>query len=255
MATFLTLVNLALARINETQLNSSTFSTVASGPALAMIQACNATVADINRREQQWPFNYGKQTFPTIASTVTGVSPSVVVNINNEYTPPSGVTTIKWSTFGVQRNDNVTPAIVASNLHEMDYNAWATRVRPRDLQLSSFRQPEFVIKGDDGQIILSPPPDRVYTIYYDGWSNQAAMVNYNDTCNVPDLFNYIIVDGMIYYGYDFRSDEGAMDRAKKKFDDGVAEMQKQLIKPTDGFQSTQIVNTRTYNSIPSRYGL
>lgn len=248
MATFLTLTNIALGRINEVLLTSGTFA-AASGPQLVMQTAINAAISDINRRYQQWPFNYGQQTFSTIAS-VTGA-------IHNEYTPPSTVTVIKWSTFGITRNDAAVPPIVATTLTELDYNLWASRMRPQDLQLSTggFSTPRYVIKGDDGNIILSSPPDRIYTIYYDAWSDPLALVNFGDICAIPDKYNYVLVDGAMYYGYDFRSDQGAQDRAKAKFDSGVQEMLRELVKPTNGFQSTLIQNNRTFNSIPSRFGL
>lgn len=251
--TYLTLVNLALGRINEVLLTSSTFGS-ASGAQLSMQNSINAAIFDISRRYQQWPFNYGTQTFTTQASTQTTTGTGAIYN---EYTPPSGVTIIKWSTFGVERNDTANPPIVASTLSEVDYNLWATRIRPLDLQLSVpyFSTPRYVIKGNDGNIILSPPPDTVYTISYDAWSDPTALVNYNDISVIPDKYNYVVIDGALFYGYDFRSDTGAQDRAKAKFDAGVQEMLRELVKPADGFQSTMISNNRTFNSIPSRFGL
>lgn len=248
MANYLTLVNLALGRINEVQLTSSTFGS-GVGPQLAMQTAINATIYDVSRRFQQWPFNYGRQSFATIASTTA--------SIQNEYTPPANVTIIKWDTFGIQRDDSAVPPIVSATLTEVDYNLWAKRIRPLDLQMSTggFSTPRYVVKGDDGNIILSPPPDTVYTIYYDAWADPVALSAWSDTCTIPDKYNYVLVDGAIYYGYDFRSDQAAQDRAKSKFDSGVQEMLRELVKPTDGFQSTMISNTRTYNSIPSRFGL
>lgn len=249
MATqYLTLVNLALGRINEVQLTSGSFGQ-AVGPQLSMQTAINAAIFDISRRYQQWPFNYGQQTFNTLVSS-TG-------DIQNEYTPPSTVTIIKWNTFGIQRDDAAIPPVVASTLTNIDYNLWATRIRPLDLQLSSgqFSTPRYVIKGDDGNIILSSPPDAVYTVYYDAWSDPAALVNYSDISVIPDKYNYVLVDGAMVYGYDFRSDQAAQDRAKAKFDMGVQEMLRELVTPTDGFQSTMITNNRTFNSIPSRFGL
>lgn len=251
--TYLTLVNLALSRINEVQLNSATFAS-ALGPQLQMQTAVNAAIFDISRRYQQWPFNYGQQTFNTQASTyVEGVGG----NIYNEYTPPSTVTVIDWDTFGITRNDLAVPPIVATTLTNIDYKLWATRIRPLDLQSSvgNFAQPRYVIKGDDGNIIMSPPPDTIYEIYYDAWSDPTALVAYGDLSVIPDKYNYVIVDGAMFYGYDFRSDQAAQDRAKAKFDSGVQEMLRELVKPTDGFQSTLIQNNRTFNSIPSRFGL
>ena len=251
--TYMTLVNLALGRLNETLLTSASFSSPV-GPQLAMQTAVNAAISDICRRYQLWPFNYGKQTFTTQASTATTSGTGAIYN---EYTPPATVTSIKWNTFGIQRDDTAIPGIVASTLAPIDYNNWATRLRSLDLQMSvgQFSTPKYVIKGDDGNIILSPPPDRVYTVYYDAWSDPAALVNYSDVSVIPDKYNYVIIDGAMYYGYDFRSDQAAQDRAKSKFDAGVGEMLRELVKPATGFQSTQIVNNQTYNSIPSRFSL
>lgn len=213
-----------------------------------MQNSVNAAVADISRREMQWPFNYSKQTFVT--------SPGV-----QEYTPPSNVKVIKWSTFGISANPSSTPTIQASTLIEVDYNNWAQNIRPTDQNLLSnqWTIPTIVVKGDDGNIILSRPPGdpqnalQTYNMYYDAWADPAAFVNPTDVCPIPDIYNYVIVDGAMYYGYDFRSDVGARQEAKNKFEQGITEMQRVLIKPTDAFKSTQIVNQRTFNSIPSRY--
>lgn len=243
MATFMTLVNLVLGRTNEVLLTNGTFSS-ATGPQLNLQNAVNAAVLDICRREQQWPFIYAQQTLTTVIG-------------QQEYTPSAQIRSIKWNTFGIVRNDAANPAIVASNLAEMDYNLWATRRRSSDQQLatSQYNTPTNVIKGDDGNIILSPPPKQVMTITYDAWATPLSMVNYNDTCVVPDDYNYIIGDGAMYYGYDFRGDEAAKMDTKMKFDSGIKEMQRQLIKPVDSFKSTQVINNRTFNSIPSRFGL
>lgn len=247
MATYLTLVNLALTRLNEVLLTSATFSQ-ATGPQAQMQIAVNAAIFDISRREQQWPFNYVKQSFTTTPGT-------------QEYTPPSNVKVIKWSTFGITPNPSASPAITARTLWEADYNQYARTQRPMDQNMLStqWSVPMAVIKGDDGSIILSPPPGdptnpaQTYNMYYDSWADSAAMAAYTDTCAIPDIYNYVIVDGAMYYGYDFRSDIGARQEAKNKFDEGITEMQRELIKPTDSFQSTQLIQSRSYNSIPSRY--
>lgn len=247
MATFLTLVNLALTRLNEVLLTSATFSQ-ATGPQAQMQIAVNSAIFDISRREQQWPFNYVRNTF----TTTPGVQ---------EYTPPSTVKIIKWSTFGISANTNSTPPISARTLWEADYNQYARTQRPLDQNLLStqWSVPTTVVKGDDGNIILTPPPGdgtnalQTYDIYYDSWADPPALAAYSDTCSIPDIYNYVITDGSMYYGYDFRSDVGARQEARNKFDEGITEMQRELIKPTDAFQSTQLIQGRSYNSIPSRY--
>lgn len=213
-----------------------------------MQNAINAAIFDISRREQQWPFNYAQQSFTTVPG-------------QQEYTPPAGVKVIKWLTFGITANPTASPPIVAATLDELDYNLWVLTTRARDQNISSnqWSAPNYVIKGDDGNIILSPPPGdpsnalQTYGMYYDAWADPAALALYSDTSAIPDIYNYVICDGAMYYGYDFRSDTGARQEAKAKFDQGIVEMQRELIKPTDSFQSSQIVNNRTFNSIPSRW--
>lgn len=245
MATYLTLVNIALTSINEVLLTTSNFST-ATGQHADIKNAVNAAIFDIMRREQQWPFNYGKQTFNTVIGT-------------QEYTPQASIKNIKWTTFGITRDDNASPKITAQTLMEMDYNTYTTRRRPFDQQMepASYAVPDAVIKADNGNIIISPPPRQVMEIYYDAWVTPDALVNHSDTCNIPDSYNYIIADGAKYYGYNFRGDVSARNEAKLKFDTGVMEMQRELIKPADSFKSTMIIQNRMYNSgsIPSRFGL
>ena len=245
MATFLTLTNLALTSINEVLLTSATFSG-ATGPHADMKNAVNAAIFDIMRREQQWPFNYGQQTL----TTTVGLQ---------EYTPAASVKNIKWTTFGIARDDNAVPKVVASTLLEMDYNSYCARRRPFDLQsdVTTYAVPDTVVKSDNGNILISPPPRQIMTITYDAWLTPAALVNYSDACNIPDNYNYIIADGAKYYGYNFRGDTGARNEAKAKFDLGIQEMVRELIKPVDSFKSSMIIQTRMYNSgsIPSRFGL
>lgn len=247
MASFLTLTNLCLTRLNEVLLTDATFSG-ATGPQASMQIAVNAAIFDISRREQQWPFNYVQQTFITVPG-------------QQEYVVPSTVKVIKWSTFGISPDLAATPQITARTLWEGDYIDWALNRRPMDQNLAStqWTVPLTVIKGDDGNIILSPPPGdatnalQTYNLYYDSWADPAPMTLSTNTCSMPDIYNYVIVDGAMYYGYDFRSDVTARQEAKAKFDQGITEMQRELIKPTDAFKSSQIVQGRSFNSIPSRY--
>ena len=57
MASFLSLTNSVLARLNEVQLTSSNFST-ARGIQIQALNAVNESIRYINQREFQYPFNH-----------------------------------------------------------------------------------------------------------------------------------------------------------------------------------------------------
>ena len=68
MATFLSLTNSVLARMNEVQLTSSNFTT-ARGIQIQAQNAVNEAIRYINQREFNYPFNHSTQT-ETLVQTI-----------------------------------------------------------------------------------------------------------------------------------------------------------------------------------------
>jgi hypothetical protein len=94
---------------------------------------------------------------------------------------------------------------------------------------SGWTTPKFVVRRPDNNIVLSTPPDRIYSVYYEGFQLPNALAAYNDTSIIPTVFDQVIVNKALYYAYMFRdnSDEAAL--ADDKYNKSVTEMRRILI--------------------------
>ena len=90
--TFLTLTNKTLARLNEVQLTSTTFST-ARGIQVQAQNAVNEAIRYINQREFNYPFNHSTETKTLTAGVV-------------RYTVPTSTKTIDFLEVSLQKTSN-----------------------------------------------------------------------------------------------------------------------------------------------------
>jgi hypothetical protein len=95
MATYLSLVNAVLRRLNEVQLTSSNFGTTTVNFQAAVKDYVNDALHDIYNAEREWPFN--------IVSSTQELTPGV-----QTYTLPTGYGTVDWDSFFVLTTDLVT---------------------------------------------------------------------------------------------------------------------------------------------------
>tara|TARA_X000001388_G_C2217581_1_gene117886 strand:- start:456 stop:1394 length:939 start_codon:yes stop_codon:yes gene_type:complete len=105
---FLTLTNTVLARLNEVQLTSTTFSN-ARGIQVQCQNAVNEAVRFINQREFNYPFNNATETKTLTAGTV-------------RYTIPTSTKTIDYNTFRLKKDDDLGTS--GGRLRILDYNEY-----------------------------------------------------------------------------------------------------------------------------------
>ncbi len=91
--------------------------------------------------------------------------------------------------------------------------------------------PRFVIRKPDNNFIISPWPDRIYTIQYDGRSNpiNSALSASTDVPLVPSLFRQVIIDRASIYALAFRDNDVQLLRNDKRFEEQVNRMRRILI--------------------------
>ena len=118
----------------------------------------------------------------------------------------------------------------------------------RDVDLNNIQQdntiagnpatspPRFIVRKPDNNFIISPYPDRVYTIGYNGFINpdSNALTNTTDVPLVPSIFRQVIIDRVGVYCLAFRDNDIQLLRNDKKFDDNCHRMRRILI-PQDEF--------------------
>ena len=106
--TFLTLTNSVLARMNEVQLTSSTFSS-ARGIQVQAQNSINEAIRYINQREFSYPFNHATNSQTLVAGTV-------------KYTAPTSTKHIDYNTARIAKNATLGTSGV--NLSSLSYNEY-----------------------------------------------------------------------------------------------------------------------------------
>ena len=64
-------------------------------------------------------------------------------------------------------------------------------------------------------------PDKAYTIVYEYYSMGYDLENALDVPSLPEQYRFAIVDGAMYYAFQFRGDTQAADVALRKFEDQI----------------------------------
>ena len=108
MATFLSLTNSVLARLNEVQLTSTNFSN-ARGIQVQAQNAVNESIRYINQREFQYPFNHTTKT--------QTLSPGIV-----RYSIPTDAKHVDYNTARIVKNSTIGAS--GANLSIMQYNEY-----------------------------------------------------------------------------------------------------------------------------------
>jgi hypothetical protein len=95
--------------------------------------------------------------------------------------------------------------------------------------------PRFVVRKPDNNFILSPYPDRIYTVGYDAYINpdSAALTNSSDIPLVPSVFRQVIIDRAGVYCLAFRDNDTQLVRNDQKFEDNVHRMRRIIIKQSE----------------------
>jgi hypothetical protein len=121
----------------------------------------------------------------------------------------------------------------ASHLSYMDYDTWrSTRLEIdlNDTARGSYSKPQWVFKTQSqGEIGLSPVPDKIYIVNFETWVDSADLDATTDMPIIPERFFQVILDGAAKYCYEFREDPQMAASADKRFVAGVARMRIELI--------------------------
>lgn len=227
--TFLSLVNKALRRLNEVELTSVTFPT-ATGFQSAVKDFVNEAVYDINIAEMEWPFNL-----------VTGSDPAAINDYVFTMAPavPGSHAAVDWDSF--YSYDTVNNITIW--MRPLDYDEWRQRFFELTAPFTSTGQPCRIVQvpNDNTQAYIWPPPDtNNYVIGHEEYALPAAMVAYNDTTKIPDAFEQVIIDKVLQYSYEFRSNEAMATRVDGRYKLGLSTMRTYLLNRFIAVRDTRV---------------
>lgn len=231
MATYVSLANEVLRRLNEVQIDTAGdgFSTLRNVQALAK-DAINNSIRRILQDGQEWPF---------LKTTTTQTLTAGV----NTYSFPADYSSADWDTFYLKQlasKDN-NP----QHLLPIPYAEYIQRFRSIDdtADVNGTGPPSRVFQTQGDQFGVTQLPDDVYEVEYTYWSVPNSLTDFNDISIIPDRFTHVVVEGAMEYMMKFRSNDASAAAHKSSFEDGVKAMRLVLIDDTLHMRSTYIQRT------------
>jgi hypothetical protein len=223
---YLGLVNEVNRRLNEVELTSSNFAT-ASGFYNTAKDAVNASLRHINHEEHNWPWNHVLEE-ETLTAGVT------------RYDYPTDAKVIDMNSFRIKKDESLN--VSTTKLKLMDYQEYLDNYIDYEYNSGSDMQtlPRHVVRAPNQEFIVIPTPDKAYELVYEYYRNPVSLELYDDVPNVPLEFKHIIVDGAMFYAYQFRADTQASQIAQGKFETGIKYMRSLYINRYDYVRSTVI---------------
>ena len=240
MATYVTLVNELLTRLNEVTLSTagSGFDDARNVQALAK-QAINNSIRNILQTGQEWTFLKNTYTQTLTAGT-------------RQYDFPSDYSSADWETFYINKLSGGTNT--PGHLPTISYDEYIHRFRQTDDtgDQTGISVPTLVYQTNEDKFGVTPIPDAAYQIEYVYWSYPADLVSYNDVAVIPDRFKHVVIDGAMMYMMRFRSNEQSAAMHQSVFENGIKSMRRVLIDEPLRIRSTVIERSGVSNTVASR---
>ena len=234
MATYISLVNELLRRLNEVTLDTAGdgFDTVRNVQALAK-DAINSSVRLILQDGQEWPFL--KTTYTQTLTIGT-----------RQYSFPSDYSSVDWDTFYLKKLSSQGNSPM--NLKPMSFEEYTQNVRASDDggdQVNGDGPPIRVYQTLGESFGVTPIPDAAYEVEYVYWSYPSDMTVYDDVAVIPDRFKHVVIDGAMMFMMRFRSNEQSAAMHQNNFEDGIKSMRRVLMDDAISIRSTVIGKSRT----------
>lgn len=234
MATYVSLVNELLRRLNEVTLDTAGdgFDSVRNVQALAK-DAVNSSIRLILQDGQEWPFL--KTTFTQTLSVGT-----------RQYAFPADYSSTDWDTFYLKKlaSENNSPM----PLSVISYEQYIQNVRPSDDtgdQVNGDGPPALVYQTLGNSFGVSPIPDAAYEVEYVYWRFPTDLTAFNDVAIIPDRFKHVVIDGAMMFMMRFRSNEQSAAMHQNNFEDGIKTMRRVTFDDTLFVRSTVVGDSRT----------
>lgn len=228
MATFLSLTNELLRRINEVQIDETEFLGARNIQALAK-DSVNASIREILHSAQEWPFAI--QTYTQTCTSGT-----------QEYSFPADMSSVDWDSFFLKKNTSLNN--VPAKLKVLTFDEYTTRYRSQDENAGAtgYTAPVFVYQTQETKFGLSPIPNGAYEVEYKYWQFPSDLSAATDAPIIPERFKHVIIDGAMMYLMHFRSNEQSAVLHRDKFDQGVRMMRRILMDDPIDVRSTYVIN-------------
>ena len=232
---YLDLVNEINRRLNEVELTSANFLTT-TGFYQTAKDAVNSAIRHINHEEFSWPWNHREE--------------EEVMSVGiMRYGYPEDAKLINMDSFRIKKNTTLN--VETKKLKAMDYQEYLDNYidHEYDTNTSIRTVPRNVIRTPSQEFVFYPCPDKAYEVIYEYYQNPVILQRDSDVPTVPQEFRHVIVDGAMFYAYQFRGDNQSAQISQQKFKDGIKYMRSLYINRYDYLRSSMIVRTSGVNNV------
>ena len=224
---FLGLTNDVNRKLNEVELTSNTFEG-AIGYYSQVKDAVNASLRYINHTEFEWPFNH--------VETEDVLTPGQV-----RYGFPTDSKTADMDSFRIKRNSSFNNE--TRKLKIISYEEYLSKYVDDEYNTSNegIRTiPQYIFRTPSYEYGVIPAPDKEYELVYEYYRLPVDLQNFDDVPTIPEHFRHIVVDGALYYAYQFRGDLETATLSLQKFQQGIKDMRTLYINRYDYVRSTVV---------------
>jgi len=221
---FLSLVNDVNNRLNEVELTSSNFATTTGYFAFAK-DAVNSAIRHIQQQEYEWPWNHVEQIETLSVGTV-------------RYSYPNDAKTVNMNSFRIKRDSSLNTGTI--KLINMTYEEWLEKYADSEYNTETKGCPTHIVRTPNRELICYPSPDKAYELVYEYYRIGYDLQSHNDVPSLPEQYRYCIIDGAMYYVYQFRGDTVNVNAAKDRFDQGIKHLRSININRTDYLRDTRV---------------
>lgn len=228
---FLGLVNDVNRRLNEVELTPNNFSS-AIGFYSSVKDSVNAALREINHQQFEWPFNHVLQE-------------EELNKGDTRYFLPRDLKSLDMETFRIMRDDELGNDTV--KLEVISYEEYLEKYVDQEYNNSETIQaiPRYVFRTPSQEYGVVPSPDKDYRIAYEYYRNPVSLNLHSDVPSLPEQFRYVIVEGAMYYTYQFRGDLETASLSLQKFNQGIEHMRTLYINRYEYVRSPMITRRRT----------
>lgn len=223
---YLGLVNTVNRRLNEVELSTSNFPTATGFYSFAK-DAVNASISHINQEEFEWPFNHVEETEVLLPGEV-------------RYSMPYDSKTVNMNSFRIKRDASLDVDTI--KLKVLNYEEYLDKYADYEYNSSTDNRtvPRYVVRSPSRELLFVPAPDKAYEVVYEYYSSGYELLLHSDVPTMPEQYKHVIIDGAMYYVYQFRNDMQAAQLALNKFKDGIKQLRSLNINRTEYLRDTRV---------------
>lgn len=203
-------------RINRGRFTASSLTQSAGTATFTATAAHNAITGDIITILGATPSGYNL----TASITVTGATTFTYPVDSTLTSPATGTITA------------ISCSVLQSKLQLKAWDQYTSQLywdADQNTDPTGYGKPLYIVRKPDNNLYFGMPPDRVYTMYYEGFTLPSALALYNDTSLVPTPFEQVVVDKALHYCYMFRDNIDEASLVEKRYEDNITKMRRILI--------------------------